>query len=113
MTTNDIERPDVDSILGSLKDFQLDTVEYVFRRLYKDEDRVSRFLIADEVGLGKTLVARGIIAKAVDELWEDTKRIDVVYICSNQEIAQHPIRHHDWGSTCSGNDRGILANSQS
>jgi len=89
--TNDIERPDVKAILESLKDFQRDTVEYVFRRLYKDEDRVSRFLIADEVGLGKTLVARGIIAKAINELWDDTDRIDVVYICSNQEIAQQNI----------------------
>ncbi|MBN1536886.1 MAG: hypothetical protein JW908_09160 [Anaerolineales bacterium] len=91
MKTTDTERPDVKAILQSLKDFQRDTVEYVFRRLYKDEDRVSRFLIADEVGLGKTLVARGIIARAIDELWNDTERIDVVYICSNQQIAQQNI----------------------
>jgi hypothetical protein len=91
VTTNDIERPDVQEIMSRLKDFQRDTVEYIFQRLYKDEDRVSRFLIADEVGLGKTLVARGIIAKAIDKLWDDTDRIDVVYICSNQEIAQQNI----------------------
>ena len=47
--------------LRMLKDFQKKTVSYVFRRLYKDSDMVDRFLIADEVGLGKTLVARGII----------------------------------------------------
>lgn len=91
MTTNDLERPDVEEIMSRLKDFQRDTVEYIFQRLYMDEDRVSRFLIADEVGLGKTLVARGIIAKAIDKLWDDTDRIDVVYICSNQEIAQQNI----------------------
>jgi hypothetical protein len=91
VTTDNIERPDVQEIMSRLKDFQRDTVEYIFQRLYKDEDRVSRFLIADEVGLGKTLVARGIIAKAVDKLWDDTDRIDVVYICSNQEIAQQNI----------------------
>ena len=81
-------RPDVAEVLAGLKDFQRETVNYVFRRLYEDPDRVSRFLIADEVGLGKTLVARGVIARAVDHLWETIDRIDVVYICSNQDIAR-------------------------
>jgi hypothetical protein len=85
-------RPDLANILSSLKDFQRDTVQYVFKRMYTDADSVSRFLIADEVGLGKTLVARGVIASAVDYLWDkNVKRIDVVYICSNQEIAQQNI----------------------
>ena len=53
--------------LTGLKDFQRKTVEYVFKRLYGD-DPTSRFLIADEVGLGKTLVARGIIAKTLEHL---------------------------------------------
>ena len=91
MTVTDIDRPQVDKVLSSLKDFQRDTVEYVFRRLYEDEDSVSRFLIADEVGLGKTLVARGLIAKTVDHLWDTVDRIDVVYICSNQDIARQNI----------------------
>ena len=39
--------------LAGLKDFQRKTVDYVFKRLYGD-DPTSRFLIADEVGLGKT-----------------------------------------------------------
>jgi len=86
-------RPDVNEALSRLKDFQRDTVDYVFRRLYTDSesDRASRFLIADEVGLGKTLVARGIIARAVDYLWDSVDRIDVVYICSNLAIAQQNI----------------------
>ena len=91
MSTISLERPQVDKVLSGLKDFQQDTVEYVFRRLYLDEDRSSRFLIADEVGLGKTLVARGLIAKAVDHLWDTIDRIDVIYICSNQEIARQNI----------------------
>jgi len=74
-----------------LKDFQRKTVDYVFQRLYQDQDAVSRFLVADEVGLGKTLVARGLIARAIDHLWDDVERIDVVYICSNQEIARQNI----------------------
>ena len=36
--------------------------------MYEDPDLVHRFLVADEVGLGKTLVARGVIAKAIDHL---------------------------------------------
>ena len=38
-------------------------------------------------GLGKTLVARGVIAKAIEHLWDKTNRIDILYICSNQAIA--------------------------
>jgi hypothetical protein len=91
MTLDGSIRPNVDEVLSGLKDFQQETVEYIFRRLYTDPDSVSRFLIADEVGLGKTLVARGIIAKAVDRLWDTVPRIDVIYVCSNQAIAQQNI----------------------
>jgi len=91
MTENHLERPDVQKKLEGLKDFQMDTVDYVFRRLYTDLDSTSKFLIADEVGLGKTLVARGLIAKAVDQLWDKIDRIDVVYICSNLNIAKQNI----------------------
>ncbi len=83
----DLQKPNCAEILKSLKDFQEDTVDYVFRRLYTDDDRTRRFLVADEVGLGKTLVARGVIAKAIDHLWETVPRIDIVYICSNSSIA--------------------------
>lgn len=83
--------PDLATVLGGLKDFQRDTVKYVFRRLYLDEDATRRFLVADEVGLGKTLVARGLVAKTVKHLWEKVDRIDVVYICSNADIARQNI----------------------
>jgi len=72
--------------LAGLKDFQRKTVEYVFKRLYGN-DPTSRFLIADEVGLGKTLVARGIIAKTLEHLQDKVGRVDVIYICSNAAIA--------------------------
>jgi hypothetical protein len=91
MTTISAERPDVGKILSKLKDFQQDSVEYIFNRLYLDADSASRFLIADEVGLGKTLIARGIIARTIDHLWDSIERIDIVYICSNQEIARQNI----------------------
>jgi len=75
-----------------LRDFQRDTVDWVFRRLYTDADWTRRFLIADEVGLGKTLVAKGIIARAVEDLRAAGKRAGVVYVCSNGAIAQQNIR---------------------
>ncbi|MCL7744263.1 DEAD/DEAH box helicase [Guyparkeria hydrothermalis] len=82
------ETSEVRAVLNRLKPFQRDTVEYVFRRLYTDPDHVHRFLVADEVGLGKTMVARGVVAKAVEHLWDEVGRIDVVYICSNADIAR-------------------------
>jgi hypothetical protein len=85
------QRPNCSEILEGLKDFQKETVDYVFRRLYTDEDCTKRFLVADEVGLGKTLVARGVIAKAIDHLWETVPRIDIIYICSNSNIARQNI----------------------
>jgi len=85
------QKPDMQAILNGLKDFQRETVGYVFRRLYLDRDATSRFLIADEVGLGKTLVARGLIAATIDHLWDRVDRIDIVYICSNADIARQNI----------------------
>lgn len=84
--------PNTAAILDGLKDFQQNTVEYVFRRLYLDECVSNRFLVADEVGLGKTLIARGVIAKAIEYLWDRVDRIDIVYICSNADIARQNIK---------------------
>ena len=75
-----------ESTLQRLKDFQRRTVDYVFDRLYGPNCTRS-FLVADEVGLGKTLVARGVIARALEHLQYQVKRIDVVYVCSNAAIA--------------------------
>ena len=89
------ERPDPNAVLDGLKGFQRDTVEYAFERLYTAPDSTRRFLVADEVGLGKTLVARGVIAKAIDHLWDGDHRvdqIDIVYICSNAPIARQNVR---------------------
>jgi hypothetical protein len=85
-------RPNVNAVLDGLKDFQRASVDTVFRRLYLAADSTRRFLVADEVGLGKTLVARGVIARTVDYLWSTTKRIDVVYVCSNADIARQNIQ---------------------
>lgn len=65
-----------------LKDFQQATVDYAFRRLFDDDARINRFLIADEVGLGKTLCARGLIARTIERLQQEgVRRIDPVSSC--------------------------------
>jgi len=78
---------DVEATLGHLAPFQRRTAEYAFARL-TDPSGSRRFLVADEVGLGKTLVARAVVAQTLAGLADTTPRIDVVYICSNLAIAR-------------------------
>ncbi len=94
-------RPNLTQALAPLKDFQRRTVNHAFERLFLAEDRTCRFLVADEVGLGKTMVARGLIARAIDHLWEKIDRLDIIYICSNADIARQNINrlHPDPGSS--------------
>ena len=84
--------------LAGLKDFQRITVEYVFKRFYGD-DSTTRFLVADEVGLGKTLIARGIIAKTLEHLQDQVDRVDVIYICSNASIATQNVNRLNVSNT--------------
>ena len=81
-------------ILAPLKDFQRATVEHVTDRLYRSAQPSRRFLVADETGLGKSLVARGVIARAIEQLQDDDSvdRIDVVYVCSNSDIADQNLK---------------------
>ena len=58
-------------ILAPLKDFQRATVEHVTDRLYRSAQPSCAFLVADETGLGKSLVARGVIARAIEQLQDD------------------------------------------
>jgi len=88
-------RPDTRAVLQGLKDFQRASADYAFRRLYLDADSTHRFLVADEVGLGKTLVARAVVARTIDHLWDSIDRIDIIYICSNADIARQNIRRLD------------------
>src|SRR5690606_553383 len=85
-------RPDLMAALAGLKDFQLRTVDAVCERLWGADDPSARFLVADEVGLGKTLVAKGVLARTVDHLGDAHERIDIVYICSNSQIARQNLR---------------------
>ena len=78
---------DSEKALNGLKTFQKRTVEHAYRELYR-KGGSGRFLVADEVGLGKTFVARGVIAKMLDLQGANIKRIDVIYVCSNSAIAR-------------------------
>ena len=77
-------------IMEGLKDFQRETVNRVIQ-LYKSGQK--RVLISDEVGLGKTMIARGTIAKFSSFYKEQGKdRLKVVYICSNTAIADQNLK---------------------
>lgn len=79
--------------------FQAKTIAYVIKRFWDDARPARRFLVADEVGLGKTIVAREIIAEALRrKAGED---IDIVYLCSSQPVASQNLKRlkvHGHGS---------------
>lgn len=81
------QRFSAEPVLQQLKKFQRASVDHAFSKLYVDAHATRRFLVADEVGLGKTLVAKGIIARTIEHLQNDVRRLDVIYICSNGDIA--------------------------
>jgi hypothetical protein len=89
--TNTPVRPDFAHVNDRLKDFQKATVAHAFHRLFEAEDSSHRFLVADEVGLGKTVVASGVIARMIERLWDTVGRIDIVYVCSNIDIARQNV----------------------
>ncbi|TMO53740.1 DEAD/DEAH box helicase [Pseudoalteromonas phenolica] len=78
----------LDQSLEKLKDFQLETVHRVMSN-FADDSHSGRVLVADEVGLGKTVVAKGVIAEMLkDKLNQDVfKPLSVTYICSNLTLA--------------------------
>lgn len=74
---------------ATLKDFQMATVDRVMELFSAHRNRV---LVADEVGLGKTVVARGVIARFAElREREGDDFVTVAYICSNQAIARQNI----------------------
>ena len=77
--------PEITRTLNSLKDFQRATVDYTVGAINNGQQR---FLIADEVGLGKTIIAKGIIARLYRQEYKPDRDFTVVYICSNQALAR-------------------------
>lgn len=80
-------------VLAELVDFQQRTVHHVMDQLH-DPAGSGRFLVADETGLGKSMVARGVIAKTIQKLEQDdsVQRIDIVYVCSNTDLAEQNLK---------------------
>ena len=71
-------------VLDYLKPFQRETVLHVDRLFSRG---IRRVLVADEVGLGKTLVARGVVATtAALRIAEGDDLFKVAYVCSNASI---------------------------
>lgn len=90
MTTPPIDEH-ITRSLAALKDFQRATVDVVYDNLFRNGQQ--RMLVADEVGLGKTIVAKGVIARKIVDKIEagDTTPLKVTYICSNQVIAHENV----------------------
>lgn len=74
------------------KDFQEATAQRIFE-IFKSEEQ-NRVLLADEVGLGKTIIAKTVIEKVAQWHNDDLKDnfFKVVYICSNANIAKQNSR---------------------
>lgn len=91
-------REQIQKTLEGLKDFQAKTVDYVYEQLYAPDKNRNKMLIADEVGLGKTIVAKGILARIfeakLDKGLSNKKMepLNVVYICSNMALASQNIK---------------------
>ena len=57
-------------------------------KICKHFENSGKALLADEVGLGKTFVAKGVVAKLAAEHWEKNRKpFRVAYICPNQNVA--------------------------
>src|SRR5260370_13115035 len=78
------------SALSGPTRFQQRTADYVARRFWKDRNPARRFLVADEVGLGKTIVAKEVIAQSLER--NGGKAVDIVYLCSSQPVASQNLK---------------------
>lgn len=86
----------IDKTLAGLKDFQQASVERVIENFFS-VGHSERILVADEVGLGKTIVAKGVIAEMLrrqinhcldsGDTGQPREPFRVTYICSNLALA--------------------------
>ena len=86
----------IDKTLAGLKDFQQASVQRVIENFFS-EGHSERVLVADEVGLGKTIVAKGVIAQMLrrqinqglgpGDIERPRQPFRVTYICSNLALA--------------------------
>jgi len=82
--------------MAGLTGFQRRTVEHVMAQFHGPQPS-DRFLVSDETGLGKSLVARGVIARTIERLQVEPGRrqINVVYVCSNSDLAAQNLKRLD------------------
>ncbi len=72
--------------------YQKDSAEKIYKQLFgevhenKNENQNQRYLLADEVGLGKTITAANVIIKLLENTQND--QVKIGYICSNLALAQ-------------------------
>lgn len=91
MTRDDIIKK-VESLEGTM-DFQKATALHIYDLLTDPARKNHRVLLADEVGLGKTIVARAVVS-LMREYQREVMHDDffrVVYVCSNINIASQNI----------------------
>lgn len=85
----------IDESLAGLTRFQRATVVAASKHLQGKNGPNGRHLVGDEVGLGKTLIAKGVIAtmlRARLTSGSSTRPFRVVYICSNLALARENTR---------------------
>lgn len=68
----------------NLQPFQERTAKYVHKRMFKENQR--RFLVADEVGLGKTKVAQGVVSLVTSTAAAKRAGANVLYVASSGHI---------------------------
>ena len=72
-----------------LRTFQTATVKHVIDKL--ENNGSGKFLVADEVGLGKTKVAKAVIRHFLEKN-NGEKPLTVLYLCANQQLAWQNLR---------------------
>lgn len=96
-----------DDRLGELRlmPFQEDTARYAYRRIFNEDQQ--RFLVADEVGLGKTKVALGVIAQAMAR-----RAGNVLYIAPSMHITRQNLSRLEAGPLRAQSVRSLCLESQ-
>ena len=69
------------------KAFQTETVKVACLAL-RSQSGSRRFLVSDEAGLGKTVVAQKIIEEFRNHVVSKSRILNIVYVCSNLAIAK-------------------------
>lgn len=76
--------------MGTIIKYQEDGINRIYRKLFEDETEKHSYLLADEVGLGKTIVAAGVIRKLIEER-KNSEGVKIAYISSNLALGKENI----------------------